>query len=109
MRGDTMRLPVGTWLVVSEDGLWYTDDVTPYFPSKRDAIEEVSAMKLDPRRTPKVTRQAPGEYTYHPKDVDSGLFGETYLVVQVTKQNRAYYEALFAEQAASDEENATGW
>lgn len=76
---------LGDWCVYTDDGYW--GSTTVIFKSKKDAIDDVSASTLDPRRVPKVTRIEKGFYEYIPRDVDSNGWGNSYYIKKVTKDN----------------------
>lgn len=100
---------VGRWIVIGEDGIWFSPFADTYtFKTKTEAIEDVRSALLDERRIPKVKRCDSGEYIYTPKDVDSGRDGNTYYVVRITKNKAEHYRKMIQEQE-SREDNICLW
>lgn len=82
-------LEVGRWIAYEEGYMYYNpyEEDSFSFKTKREAIREVSDLKLDSRSTPKVKRVAPGVYEYSPKDVDTGQFRESICIERLTDEN----------------------
>lgn len=94
-------LKVNEWVVLTEDGLWtMLGNFT--FKSKKEAIWDVSVATLDTRKTPKVEREYLGSYLYTPKDVDTGKFGEVYIIRKLTDENIEYFQTMLQDQWDDD-------
>ena len=100
------RLTPGRWIIIYEDGLWFTDDTASY-PTKATALEDISLSCLDPRRVPKVTRVEVGYYIYHSKDVDTKRFGNQYSIIRLTPSNLSHYQTLL--QGQFDDDPLSSW
>lgn len=91
-----MKLKLGYWVALTEDGLWYSPfkESQVAFATKRDLVSDISTAHLDPRPTPLVKRAARHRYIYKVKDCDTGHFSEEYVIVQVTSENIAALQAV---------------
>lgn len=99
-------MKVGEWVVCDDDGLWFGvfDEYKVSYPTKAAAIGDISAACLDVRKTPKVRRVRAGKYVYTPKDPDTNLFGEEYIVEKLTPENLVHFEQLY-QDALKEQDN----
>lgn len=94
-----MELSIGTWVAVTEDGLWaspFGEDLEDQiaFKRKKDLIADIKSACLDARGTPLVKRSGPRRYVYRVKNCDTGKFDEEFILTQVTAENREYLNSL---------------
>jgi hypothetical protein len=99
------KVTLGEWVIYSEGYFYFRDEENASFKTKKEAIEEVSLMKLDARKNPKVKKIRVGCYEYFPKDVDSGEFGESFIVEKVDEENINKYTDMIQEQMNSESLN----
>lgn len=96
------ELTIGHWIAITGDGL-VGDGDNICFKTKRDAIDWVSGMFLDPRPKPKVTRIHAGSYEYFPKDVETGEFLSSCDIIKLNQNNIEQYREMWKDQVERDE------
>lgn len=94
---------LGSWVVVEGGGLFVGSSTgTACYPTKRQAVADISASVLDTRQTPKVTRIVSGYYLYSPLDADTGEDLRTFDIVKVTRSNIKQYQSFWEQQWLND-------
>lgn len=97
-----MHIKIGEWLAYSSGYVYWERDDKATFPTKKEAIEHVSSMRLDARPTPRIKRVCKGCYIYTPKDCDTGEYSEEFYIERVTPKNHDEFKELVDGQIDED-------
>ena len=98
-------ISVNEWVAVSESGIWLSvfEDDKASWKTKRELLGDISDANLDATR--KVKRISAGEYSYIPKNCDTGRYdyGSAYSLVKLTQENIQFYRQLLADTLKEEE------